>query len=549
MADQAAGSATGGLTARDAASIVRHGDCLKLLPDLPEATVDAIVCDPPYGIDFLGEKWDGQAIRHAARTHTGRRLSPGEGFQAWATQWTLECARVLKPGAHLAAFAAPRTAHRLASALEDAGLQLRDTLMWLYGQGLPKSRRLPGGQGTSLKPAYEPVILARKPLDSTTVEENHRRHGTGTLNTEACAIPDQESNGGRWPANVLLTHHPECRDGRCAPDCPAVVIDHAAASTRPGTKGRPASRIFYCPKASRQEREAGCEQLPRRRRDLFPNATGASPPPPEAANSHPTVKPIALMRWLVRLITPAGGLVLDPFCGSGSTGIACLLEHRRFLGIELDATYHAIAQARISHWAANAPAEAPEPTPPMLADDQAQAAGHEPRTEPPPSLPVVPALPPQRQLVGLEAETVEAIAQRVAELLDPPPPAPPPSRALLSAAQVAAFYGVDRGWVYEHAEELGACRLGDGQRPRLRFDPDLVAERLNETRTGAARRQAHPPRRPGCLRRSRRIHRHPGKLLEIRGQPEVSSPEHKTGRPGGAPTPPATAPKTTPPAR
>jgi DNA modification methylase len=151
----------------------------------------------------------------------------------------------------------------------------------------------------------------------------------------------------RYPANALLTHHPDCTTTGCSADCPAALIDNV---------GRRASRLFYCPKASRSERDAGCEQLPARPLDLFPQAARCAPPS-AARNPHPTVKPLAVMRWLVRLATPPGGLVLDPFCGSGSTGAAALLEQRAFLGIERDPDYTRIARARIAHWSRTNAAE------------------------------------------------------------------------------------------------------------------------------------------------------------------------------------------------
>jgi DNA modification methylase len=330
---------------------VEHADCRELLARLPAGCVDAVITDPPYGIDFHGCRWDGQTIRKETGARTLRRTA-AESFQAWSVTWASECLRVMRPGAHLAAFGAPRTAHRLACALEDAGLELRDTLMWLYGTGIPKSRRLAGGQATGLKPAYEPILLARKPLDGT-VERNVARHRTGALNASACRV------GGRFPANLVLTHHPNCRTGACASRCPAAILDAAAGPRRVGSLHGP-SRLFYCPKAARRERNAGCEHLPERPLDLFPRAGRSTTRPRPAPNDHPTVKPIALMRWLVRLLAPEGGLVLDPFCGSGSTGCAAVAEDRRFLGVDRDSHYIEVAHARITHWATLADTERQE---------------------------------------------------------------------------------------------------------------------------------------------------------------------------------------------
>jgi site-specific DNA-methyltransferase (adenine-specific) len=209
---------------------------------------------------------------------------------------------------------------------------------------MSKSRHYPGGRATTLKPAFEPIVLARRELDGTT-EETIERHGTGALNIDACRID------GRHPANVICSHAPACQPDRCDPGCAVALVNTVAGQGRaPSNAAGPASRLFYCPKVSRRERDAGCEQLPRRALDLFPNAQAAGGAASPARNPHPTVKPLALMRWLVRLATPEHGLVLDPFCGSGSTGVAAVLEGRRFLGIEASPEYAVIARARIGHW-------------------------------------------------------------------------------------------------------------------------------------------------------------------------------------------------------
>jgi DNA modification methylase len=338
----------GAATSPDAAWTVLHADSFQALGELPAESVDAVVCDPPYGIDFYGHSWDGRAIRNTAAATARRRLPAGEAFQAWTRAWAVECVRLLRPGGHLAAFGAPRTFHRLACGVEDSGFELRDVLLWLYGTGMPKSRHLTGGRGTALKPAYEPILLARKQPDAPT-ERNIALHGTGALNIDACRL------GDRWPANVLLSHRDDCRRARCHRDCPTCMIDQVAASAPQAGRAKGPSRLFYCPKASRRERDAGCERLPRHELDLFANAHAPGYRAAAAANSHPTVKPLVLMRWLLRLVTPAGGLVLDPFCGSGSTGCAAVLEQRRFLGIEQEAEYVAVARARIGHWSTKPP--------------------------------------------------------------------------------------------------------------------------------------------------------------------------------------------------
>lgn len=222
--------------------------------------------------------------------------------------------------------------------------------MWLYGTRMSKSRHYPGGRATTLKPAFEPVVVARKPLAGTT-EETIGRFGTGALNTEACR------SGGRHPANVVVGHEPECKpDGDCVPGCAVALLDEEAERGRaPAGPLTAPSRWMYCPRVSRAEREAGCEELPARVLDLCPNA--GPRPDGRTHNPHPTVKPVALMRWLVRLVCPPGGLLLDPFMGSGTTGVAAALEGRRFCGIELEPAFLEIAAARIEHWAKQAGGE------------------------------------------------------------------------------------------------------------------------------------------------------------------------------------------------
>jgi DNA modification methylase len=304
-----------------------EADALLTLAKLPAASVDAIVTDPPYAIALGGETWD---------SFGEDGVGASEAFERWTAQWAAQCRRVLKPGGHLVAFGSPRTFHRLVSGVEDSGLEVRDQLLWLYAQGLPKSRRLPDGLGTMLKPAYEPVLLARAPLEGKTAE-NLAAYGTGALNIDATRIGED----GYWPAHLTLSHASGC-DYTCKSDCPVGMIDAPRPDLLP-------SRLYFCAKATRAEREAGCEQLPRQAVALY---TGKRHSPRLVRNLHPTVKPLALMRWLVKLVTLPGGLVLDPFTGSGSTGAAAVLEGRPFLGLEREAAYVDIACARLTHWAA-----------------------------------------------------------------------------------------------------------------------------------------------------------------------------------------------------
>jgi len=315
-----------------------QGECVEVMAGLPEASVDAVVTDPPYGIDWQGESWDGRAIREAAARAGGGRLTSNEAFQVWCRCWGEGCLRMMRPGAHLLAFGSPRTWHRLTAGLEDAGFEIRDSLMWLYGSGMPKTRRYPGDRASALKPAFEPIVLARRPPEGT-LSANVELHGTGLLGTGACRVE------GRHPANVAIGHAEGCDEERCAAGCPVAEADLAAGDQLPP------SRFLHCPKAGRAERDAGCEELPERHLDLFPNARRRPDGASAARNPHPSVKPIGLMRWLVRLACPPGGLLLDPFMGSGSTGSAARLEDRRFCGIEMDPAYLEVARARVTHHA------------------------------------------------------------------------------------------------------------------------------------------------------------------------------------------------------
>lgn len=372
------------------------GECVAWLRSLEPASVDAIVCDPPYGLGFMGKEWDA--------------LPPGR-------EWAEACLRALKPGGHLIAFGGTRTVHRLACAVEDAGFEIRDTIGWVYFSGFPKSldvskaidaaagavrevvgvaadfardgasRRTDGshvrpgysgglsdrwstpitapatpdaerwaGWGTALKPAYEPAVLARKPM-SGTVAATVLEHGTGALNIDGCRfapgdpawIGPQDNDDTRRPGNQFRGHL--YGDGR-----------EGFGGGHDG--GRWPANLYYCPKVSRRERERGCDGLPNRTGaeavERAEGSAGVNSPRAGAGrtandvrNIHPTVKPVQLMRWLCRLVTPPGGLVVDPFTGSGSTGVAAVLEGFRFRGAEMQPEYHAIATARLAHVIAN----------------------------------------------------------------------------------------------------------------------------------------------------------------------------------------------------
>ena len=413
---------------------LHHGDCLEVLRSLPDCSVDSVVTDPPYGLSFMGKRWDYDVPS--------------------VDVWT-ECLRVLKPGGHLLAFAGTRTQHRMAVRIEDAGFEIRDMIAWVYGSGFPKSldvskaidkmdaaeeqqarryrftewvrstgitfkqideatgtnmgghyttaasqpaimtrehleacRHLLGevpawvekeadirsvesknfakrevvgqhktdmgglggerlgqaggnitapstdaakqwqGWGTALKPALEPITVARKPLVGT-MAENVLQHGTGAINVDGGRV-----EGGRWPANFIHDGSEEATD---------LLKDSA--------------RFFYCAKASKADRDAGCEKLQERSAgecvDRVEGSAGMESPRAGAGrtsgsrNHHPTVKPTDLMRYLCRLVTPPSGIVLDPFMGSGSTGKAAMMEGFAFVGIEREAEYIDIAKARI----------------------------------------------------------------------------------------------------------------------------------------------------------------------------------------------------------
>lgn len=384
---------------------IDQGDCLAVMAGTDADSADAIITDPPY--DLTAASRGGSARTNDPATPFGRhRLQSrdGGGFmgQAWdATGVAFDSAtwaaalRVAKPGAHLVAFGGTRTHHRLMVAIEDAGWEIRDCLMWLYGSGFPKSHNLSGGVGTALKPAWEPIILARKPLAGT-VAANVARYGTGALNIDACRLETggalkwsaprgmgfsgghntpgavgTRNSVGRWPANVVLDEDAAAALDATVGERMSGRLDRSQIKAANKTYGQQPkklqgiyeadtggpSRFYYTAKASRSEREAGLNgaemRLVRRYGEQAQGPLPQQTPRTErsAANHHPTVKPLALMRWLVRLVAPPGGLVLDPFAGSGSTGCAAVLEGCRFVGVDQDADYCEVARRRIAHWA------------------------------------------------------------------------------------------------------------------------------------------------------------------------------------------------------
>jgi len=369
---------------------LRLGDCIDILKTLPDNSVDSVVTDAPYGLSFMGKKWDYDV----------------PSVEIWE-----ECLRVLKPGGHLLSFGGSRTYHRMAVAIEDAGFEVRDQIMWIYASGFPKShnigkaidkiqgneREVVGemragqtamgqgsgwnkhenkteiditkgqsdweGWGTALKPAHEPICMARKPLSEKSIAENVLKHGTGGINIDGSRIGSEmissgkskvvgggQLNGentrvdieetfseGRFPANIIFDEEAgKLLDEQSGTSKTRADKNYKHSKTNSDSEifnGRGtytpredeggASRFFYCPKVSKKERGEG--------------------------NSHPTVKPIALMEYLIKLVTPKGGVVLEPFMGSGSTGIAAKNLGMSFIGIEREQEYFDIAKQRINN--------------------------------------------------------------------------------------------------------------------------------------------------------------------------------------------------------
>jgi len=396
------------------------GDCLDVMRTLPACSVDSVVTDPPYGIRFMGKAWDGTDIeervasRRAQESHDasaigGHKSIAAEAgkydlttkamsaFQEFSREWATEAFRVLKPGGHLLSFSSARTYHRMTSGIEDAGFEIRDQIMWIFGSGFPKSHNLDGdhkGWGTALKPAHEPICVARKPL-SGTVAANVQEFGTGAINIDECRIesepmkpntgkgalprrnesevreaaaPSQPHELGRWPANVIhdgsdevLDNFPDAQgqQGQITGNEPTAngfsgvvkfsgMINRVASLPPRIELDKSAARFFYCAKTSKEDRNEGCENIEAKQY----SHDGRGTPIENAyqrnsSNSHPTVKPTDLMQYLVRLVTPKGGIVLDPFMGSGSTGKACWLEGYNFISIEKEPEYFEIAKARV----------------------------------------------------------------------------------------------------------------------------------------------------------------------------------------------------------
>jgi site-specific DNA-methyltransferase (adenine-specific) len=416
-----------------------NADCIEAMKAMPDNSVDSIVTDPPYELGFMGKSWDASGIAF--------------NIEVWQ-----EALRVIKPGGHLIAFSGSRTYHRMAVAIEDAGFQIRDQIMWVYGSGFPKSHNIskgidkaagaertmrvnerwaerypngPGGNlsgngqinqlqriignpiltsdpvtdeaqqwdgwGTALKPAHEPMVLARKPLEGT-VANNVLTFGTGGLNIDGTRVEGKlegdpnrfaKTDGGNFNTSLALENHQEpvvrsegrfpanfIHDGSdevvaLFPDTKSGALKAtqyekaneenqsifagagAFANKGYGSDSGSAARFFYCAKASKRDRNEGLDGFEAKRDHDGRKDGGVGGDNPRnrtnnaKLNHHPTVKPTTLMQYLVRLVTPPNGIVLDPFMGSGSTGKACAYEGFEFIGIDQSAEYVAIAQARI----------------------------------------------------------------------------------------------------------------------------------------------------------------------------------------------------------
>lgn len=373
---------------------LRVGDCRDVLKELPDNSVDSIVTDPPYELGFMGKKWDSSGIAYDPAV--------------WA-----ECLRVLKPGGYLLAFGGTRTYHRMTCAVEDVGFEIRDCIQWLYSSGFPKSLDISkeldkragveredagpnpswrpnaytwaggdgatpmrperktkptspeakqwAGWGTALKPANEPIVVARKPLVGT-VAENIQQWGVGGLNIDASRIPTTDDlSGGSYGGSFSASRDengnlPKAIGSGDKGRWPANIIFDEEAVDLLDTQGDRVSRFFYVAKTSVKEREAGLDHLPLKQVDESRkegNPGGDNPRNRgviKRANSHPTVKPITLMQYLVRLVTPPSGVVLDPFMGSGSTGCAAVIEDFSFIGVDNNPEYVIIAKERIQYW-------------------------------------------------------------------------------------------------------------------------------------------------------------------------------------------------------
>ena len=337
-------------------SYLLQGNSYDWLKKIPENSVDSTVCDPPYLLNFMGKHFDRE------------KGNPADDVEFWKL-----VLKTMKPGAYLLAAGIGRTHHRLMTAIENAGFEIRDCVYHCFGSGFPKSANIEKqlikkgyiaeaetfkGYGTALKPAIEIWTLARKPFKGT-VAENVLKHGTGGINIDGCRVEgvpqDRSKSTPRKNTDKYGTANPKLNPPHEQGRFPANLI-HDGSDEVVGLFPNESARFFYCAKASKKDRNDGLEEFEEKRSgtERMNNSDGRKEELGESdrsiltKNSHPTVKPTKLMQYLVRLVTPKGGTVLDPFMGSGSTGKACKLEGFDFIGIELDEEYCKIAEARIA---------------------------------------------------------------------------------------------------------------------------------------------------------------------------------------------------------
>ena len=408
-------------------STVYNGDCLEVMDKIDKCSVDSVVTDPPYHLTSIVKRFGKEGSAPAQFGTDGAFARASKGFMgkewdggdiAFQVETWRKCYELLKPGGHLIAFSGSRTYHRMAVAIEDAGFEIRDQCIWLYGSGFPKSHNVGNGWGTALKPAHEPMVLARKPLSEKSVAQNVDKFGTGAINIDACRIEGevkhldtmldfrdqgeqskaaidvdklsfgQTSNAkrkqlsdsdlldnqrGRWPSNVMHDGSEQVQE--IFPETTSTEVSRQRTHKGIWTAGEladteqfmpaygdqgNASRYFYCAKTSKDERNSGLHGFETKMMGMSGGAQSVGEGYDKGQdiglnkviarkNTHPTVKPVELMRYLVRLVTPKGGLVLDPFMGSGSTGMGAREEDFKFVGIEKEEEYYEIAKARIKN--------------------------------------------------------------------------------------------------------------------------------------------------------------------------------------------------------
>ena len=350
-------------------------DCLVAMQKLIDdgVQVDSIVTDPPYHLQSIVDRFGKKGSAPAQHGTDGAFARASKGFmgQEWDggdiafRQETWELAlKLLKPGGHILAFSASRNYHRMAVAIEDAGFEIRDQIMWLYGSGFPKSHNLGDGWGTALKPAHEPIVMARKFIEGTN-KNNREKYGTGGINIDGCRVGLSEGDDPRLGGKGTWKTDKMAKDvyvgGYAGVDTGSSELGRFPANVMHDGIEEDWARFFYCPKVSRAERNAGlddlpdvihntedCTNLPSIRTNSVNTSSGKPREVNPTKNNHPTMKPQELMKYLCRLVTPKGGTVLDPFMGSGSTGMAAKDEGFEFIGIEREKEYFEIAEKRIN---------------------------------------------------------------------------------------------------------------------------------------------------------------------------------------------------------